>query len=142
MNKRFPFRGPRAMETVDLGLSVLWTKGSCIGVSTFEEALALQQDGFRLPRLGEVMDLLTFCWRKWDREYGCLKVKSDIGTSILLPPEEGRECEWGRIWTSTEVFLDGSPWAKALFFNAQTADIELVPTSMLCAVRLVKDRNH
>ena len=141
-------------EFVDLGLSVTWATCN-VGANspgkngkyyTFDKALALENNGERLPTKEEFQELIDNCTWLWREEgvQGYKVTSKKNGNSIFLPAAStryGTSVELvgshGGYWSSSTD--DGSDFVAFLYFCIFDVSVGFDDRSLGRSVRLVQD---
>lgn len=141
-------------EFVDLGLSVKWATCN-VGANspeengeyyTFDKALALENNGERLPTKEEFQELIDNCTWLWREEgvHGYMATSKKNGNSIFLPAAStryGTSVELvgshGGYWSSSTD--DGSDFVAFLYFCIFDVSVGFDDRSLGRSVRLVQD---
>lgn len=141
-------------EFVDLGLSVTWATCN-VGANspeengeyyTFDNALALENNGERLPTKEEFQELIDNCTWLWREEgvHGYMATSKKNGNSIFLPAAStryGTSVELvgshGGYWSSSTD--DGSDFVAFLYFCIFDVSVGFDDRSLGRSVRLVQD---
>lgn len=141
-------------EFVDLGLSVTWATCN-VGANspgengeyyTFDNALALENNGERLPTKEEFQELIDNCTWLWTEEgvHGYMATSKKNGNSIFLPAAStryGTSVELvgshGGYWSSSTD--DGSDFVAFLYFCIFDVSVGFDDRNLGRSVRLVQD---
>ena len=148
------FNAQAQNEFVDLGLSVTWATCN-VGANspeengeyyTFDNALALENNGERLPTKEEFQELIDNCTWLWREEgvHGYMATSKKNGNSIFLPAAStryGTSVELvgshGGYWSSSTD--DGSDFVAFLYFCIFDVSVGFDDRSLGRSVRLVQD---